>query len=77
VLFIVTLATTGVLDAPVYDKWVAALQERGWLPKEPEFEPAPDCNGRYARWRLTEQGREACRELLEENGVLSKATRSP
>lgn len=54
--FIDALATTGVLDCPAYDGWIAALQERGLVPPAPEFEPAPG-GGRYARWRLTELGR--------------------
>lgn len=55
------LTTTGALDCPAYDPWVKALQERGWLPAEPEYEPAPG-GGRHARWRMTERGR---RELAE------------
>ncbi len=54
--FVVSLAGPGVLDCPAYDGWVKALQERGWLPDEPELEANPDGPGRVGRWRLTAKG---------------------
>jgi hypothetical protein len=54
--FLEALYTSGVLDCPAYDSAIGALQDRGWVPLEPEYEPAPG-GGRYARWRLTEVGR--------------------
>lgn len=61
--FVHALATTGVVDCPAYDPWVAALQERGWLPLQPELEPNPDGPGRIGRWRLTPAGVEAWKEM--------------
>lgn len=58
--FVKALATTGVLDCPAYDGWVRALQMAGWLPSEPEYEPA-EGGGQHARWRLTPFGMEASR----------------
>lgn len=59
--------TTGALDCPAYDQWVKALQERGWLPAEPEYEPAPG-GGRHARWRMTERGRRELAERSKDDG---------
>lgn len=55
--FLAALAAEGVLDCPAYDGWIRSLQARGWVPKEPEFEAAPE-SGRHARWRLTDIGRQ-------------------
>jgi hypothetical protein len=57
--FIERLATTGEIDCPAYDGWVAALQARGWLPAAPELEPNPVGPGKVGRWRLTDTGRTA------------------
>lgn len=62
VAFVQELATTGVLDCPAYDAWVAAFQDRGWLPESPDYENTPD--GKVARWRLTLVGRLALAEVL-------------
>ena len=48
----------GAVDCPAYDQWVAALQERGWLPANPELVPNPDGPGRIGLWKLTPRGRE-------------------
>jgi hypothetical protein len=61
--FIEALAGPGVLDCPAYDPLVLVLQERGWLPSEPELEPNPDGPGRVGRWRLTDVGRRAWERL--------------
>lgn len=61
--FVNELARDGVLDCPAYDKWVSALQERGWLPPEPELEPNPAGPGMVGRWRLTSEGRAEAVEL--------------
>jgi len=55
--FVDLLAGPGAIDCEAYDQWVAALQGRGWLPKEPTLEPNPDGEGRIGRWRLTAYGR--------------------
>lgn len=60
--FLEALATEGVLDCPAYDGWILALQDAGWVPSEPEFEPA-EGGGRYARWRLTPRGRAALNSM--------------
>ena len=54
--FLENLAGPGVIDCPAYDPWVAALQEREWLPRAPDLEPNPDGPGRIGRWRLTAKG---------------------
>ncbi len=59
--FIHTLAGEGALDCPAYDKWTAALRERGWA--EMTLEPNPNGPGRVGRWKLTELGRSECRAL--------------
>lgn len=58
VAFVKSLAGGGVIDCPAYDPWVAALQERGWLPLTPELEPNPEGEGKVGRWRLTDKGRD-------------------
>lgn len=55
--FVRRLAGPGVIDAPAFDGWVAALQARGWLPDRPALEPNPDGPGKIGRWLLTERGR--------------------
>jgi hypothetical protein len=57
VIFLNELATVGVIDCPAYDVWVAALQDRGWLPAKPELEQNPDGPGKIGRWLLTPKGR--------------------
>ncbi len=55
--FLRQLGTTGVLDCPAYDRWIQALQKRGWVPSEPDLEPVPGGGrGNHARWRLTPAG---------------------
>jgi len=49
---------------PAYDGFVAAMQGRGWLPIEPEFEPNPDGEGKIGRWRLTDKGRVEAGDLI-------------
>jgi hypothetical protein len=61
--FVERLAAEGVVDCPAYDGWVAALQVRGWLPKAPGLEPNPDGPGKIGRWRLTDVGLKAWREV--------------
>lgn len=65
--FIRRLATVGVLDCPAYDGWIDALKVRGWVPSEPDYEPA-NCGGRYARWRLTPAGLVALRDIVNAVG---------
>lgn len=60
--FLASLAVDGVLDCPAYDEWIAALQAAGWVPREPNYEPAPG-GGRHARWRLTPKGHEMWRAM--------------
>lgn len=54
--FVQRLATTGVIDCPAYDEWIAALDARGWVAYR--MEPNPTGEGRVKRWRLTDVGRE-------------------
>lgn len=54
--FVAKLADEGVIDCPAYDPWVAALQERGWLPARPDIEFYKAHV--VGRWRLTAKGRE-------------------
>lgn len=61
--FIRSLSRYGVIDCPAYDGWVTALQERGWLPMEPDLEPNPDGPGKIGRWLLTDKGREEAHSL--------------
>ena len=60
--FLAELAGPGVIDCEAIDPWTAALQERGWLPAQPELEPNPDGPGKVGRWRLTDTGRAAWAE---------------
>ena len=55
--FIERLAGPGVIDCPAIDPWIAALQERGWLPAAPALEPNPTGEGKIGRWTLTDKGR--------------------
>jgi hypothetical protein len=57
--FVAQLAGPGVLDCPAIDPWVAALQERGWLPEAPVLEPHPDGIHKAGRWYITAAGRDA------------------
>lgn len=49
---------SGAVDCEAYDQWVAALQERGWLPAKPELVPNPDGPRKIGLWKLTPLGRE-------------------
>ncbi len=60
VAFIRRLADRGVLDAPAYDAWIAALDARGWVASS--YEPA-DGGGKHLRWTLTDTGRSEARRL--------------
>lgn len=61
--FVELLSGPGVLDCPAYEKWVKALQERGWLDASPELERNPDGPGRVGRWRLNDRGRREWRAM--------------
>ncbi len=62
--FVRELGRDGVIDAPVYDGWIAALIDRGWL-ADPTFEAATARQldgrpvGKVKRWRLNDAGRAA------------------
>ncbi|NBC16389.1 MAG: hypothetical protein GVY18_03630 [Bacteroidetes bacterium] len=57
--FVRRLASHGVLDAPAYDGWTAALDRRGWVTASYER-----CKGgRHKRWRLSEAGRIELRRM--------------
>lgn len=51
--FIDRLATSGVLECPAYDGWLAALEQRGWVRWESEQAPS---GGWYRRWYLSQLG---------------------
>lgn len=56
--FVEELATNGVIDCPAYDRWVRALQSRGWLDEKPVLEPFGDGTTRcHGRWKLNAKGR--------------------
>ena len=61
--FVRQLAGPGVIDCPAIDGWVAALQERGWLPPRPVLEPHPNGCDKAGRWFLTPAGRAALPSL--------------
>lgn len=62
--FVGQLAGPGFIDCEAIDPWVAALQERGWLPDAPVLEPHEDGSGRaVGRWRLTAKGRAEWAEI--------------
>lgn len=68
--FIRTCAGPGAIDCPAYDDWVAALQERGWLPARPKLERNPDGAGKIGRWLLTDLGRSETEQMRREGGDL-------
>lgn len=68
--FVRTCAGSGAIDCPAYDGWVAALQERGWLPGSPQLVANPDGPGRIGLWLLTDLGRAETEEMRREGGDL-------
>lgn len=55
--FVNALAGDGVIECEGHERWISALQERGWLPEDGVLEPNPDGPGRIKRWHLTAKGR--------------------
>lgn len=61
--FVNALATEGVLEAPVFDKWLKKLDSMGWVFSELIPIPNSQSEGKYKRWKLNEFGQQEWEKL--------------